>query len=253
MLNSRQFLLSAVAVLTLSGCSGTPYEKYNPFNGGVSATGQSADVSMREDTGSVTPLVMNSGPVTSDSSVTIFNNSGAENTPSVRGPSLPQFDGGIAFVGDSSVTIFPIEGAPMMMNGGMVPIASHNMGGQAMGQNYAPMGGAGNQVFFKNGSSRLGGGDMRLLSNAAEQAKFAPVNRITVSGYASQPTQVGRNNIQADILNLKESMNRTFAVSKKLIQEGVPAEKIKAVSWGATKSSGNERQDRRVDVIMGEQ
>ena len=154
--------------------------------------------------------------------------------------------------GDSSVTVFSLDGPPP----GQMPmgVQSGTMMPSYGGGNYAPyMGQGGNQIFFKHGSARLGSGDMRKISSVAEQAKFAPVNRITVAGHASKPTQAGSQSVQGHVLNLKESMNRSFAVSKTLMKKGVPAEKIKTVSWGSTKPTGNESQDRRVDIIMGEQ
>lgn len=160
-------------------------------------------------------------------------------------------------VGDPSVTIFPLDGAAPTYGGSPdAPQIPFNNDFMNTPINSAPFmhgaGGVEGQIFFKHGSSRLGSGDINQLSNVAEQAKFAPVNRITIEGYASQPTQAGSQSVEGHILNLKESMNRSFAVSKKLMQKGVPAEKIKTVSWGATKSSGNESQDRRVDIVMGE-
>lgn len=176
--------------------------------------------------------------------------------PPMPAPMLPTNYGGGLPTSDSSVTVFSLDGdiAPVAQeyihdngatsNVGYMPVIGD------MAANYS--GNAQGQIFFKHGSSRLGSGDMRKLSNVADQAKFAPVNRITVEGYASQPTQAGSQTVESHVLNLKESMNRSFAVSKTLIQKGVPAEKVKTVSWGATKSSGNNKQDRRVDIVMGE-
>lgn len=164
--------------------------------------------------------------------------------------SLPSYSGGMVSGIDSSVTIYSVDGAPMMNSGGQ-------MAQPAMDYGYSPDTSnawqAQNQIFFNHGSSRLGSHDMRKLDNLADQAKFAPVGRVTVAGHASQKTQAGRDTVQSHILNLKQSMNRSFAVSKSLMQKGVPAEKIKTVSWGSTKPSGSPQQDRRVDVIMGEQ
>lgn len=175
--------------------------------------------------------------------------------PLMPAPMLPTNYGGGIPTSDSSVTVFSLDGD-------IAPVAQGYVQGNSMNNsNYMPVVGdmatsyGGNtegQIFFKHGSSRLGSGDMRKLSNVADQAKFAPVNCITVEGYASQPTQAGNQSVESHILNLKESMNRSFAVSKTLMQKGVPAEKLKTVSWGSTKASGNERQDRRVDVVMGE-
>ena len=155
---------------------------------------------------------------------------------------------GTVLSGDPSVTIFTLDGAPAPM--GMVD----NIGYMPVGNQMPYFGGGANtQIFFKHGSSRLGSGDKRKLSSAADQAKFAPVNRVTVAGYASPPTQAGSNTVEGHVINLKQSMNRAFAVSRQLMRNGVPAEKLKTVSWGATKPTGSNSQDRRVDVVMGEQ
>ncbi len=286
MINGRLVLkphilsLSLLSVLFLAGCESASFSKYNPFHhysmgSGYLPDDTVVDVNMRADTGGVTkaiitpmlssssvysqassgsskPSLMSSSPsMPSDPSVTImpFDNEGysSHQQRGQRGGVLPNFGGGV-LTSDSSVTIFSLDGAaPMSMGGGS------NMG--YAGQGYSPsnMAGGGNQIFFKHGSSRLGSGDMRVLSSVAEQAKFAPVSRVTVAGYASPPTQVGSRSTQGGVLNLKESSNRAYAVSRTLIKKGVPAEKIKMVSWGATKSTGNNSQDRRVDIIMGEQ
>lgn len=252
----RIVFLSILGALVVSGCESTNFGKYNPFGHYSNQGDGSSEVQMRADTGEVTPLPAVPAPATppleghrhlGNASVDVFDMQ--ENPQYVRGgsvlvvpPAMPSYGGGV-LAADPSVTIFPLDGSSQMA--GMAPMPSDTIG-------YIPSSG-GNQIFFKHGSSRLGGGDMRVLSSVAEQAKFAPVSRITVSGYASQPTQAGSRTVEGHILNLKESMNRSFAVSKTLMQKGVPAEKIKTVSWGSTKSTGSERQDRRVDIVMGEQ
>lgn len=112
-------------------------------------------------------------------------------------------------------------------------------------------GGAVSSIYFPYGSSDLGGGDKSVLREAAETAKFAPVERIVVEGYASQPTQTN-DPVKAKILNLKESLKRATVVSERLIESGVPAEKIKTVGWGDTKpAGGSEAAQRRVDIVTG--
>ena len=74
------------------------------------------------------------------------------------------------------------------------------------------------------------------------------MDRVRVEGHAS--TNAGTNDpIRARILNLKESMNRAYAVSRTLIEEGVPAEKIKTIGYGDTVPAGSEDQQRRVDIV----
>ena len=278
-------LFGLVGAFLLSGCEtmkGSMRDISSWGKSTSSSTGnmnQSADVRMREDTGAgVTPMPAmsyqsepmasgyqgytdyNSHSVMANENVALYDTETRmeynRNNYST-GATLPSYSGGMASPHDSSVTIYSVDGSPMMAQ---APAQDYGYdqqyepqyypGGYASGYMNGP---TGNQIYFQHGSSRLGSGDMRKLDSLADQAKFAPVNRVTVAGYASKPTQAGSDTVESHVLNLKESMNRSFAVSKTLMQKGVPAEKIKAVSWGATKPTGNPQQDRRVDVIMGEQ
>ena len=189
----------------------------------------------------------------SDSSVTIYgldddystnyqvNNQGSDQfASSYSAQPIPQptFGGH-----DSSVEIFEAG-----YGAGYTPNNSSTYGYNVGSGTSGPAG----QIFFKHGSSRLGSGDLNKISNLADQAKFAPVNYITVEGFASKPTQAGSNTAQAHIINLRQSLRRSEKVSKALVKKGVPGDKIKTVSWGASKATGNDAQDRRVDVVMGE-
>jgi outer membrane protein OmpA-like peptidoglycan-associated protein len=108
------------------------------------------------------------------------------------------------------------------------------------------------KIYFPYGSANLDGGDRTVLRDVAETAKFAPVDRVSVEGYASQAVQTD-DPVKAKILNLKESLKRATVVSEKLIEEGVPAEKIKTVGWGDTKPTGSgEAAERRVDIVTGQ-
>lgn len=254
-MNFRVLSLSILGLVALSGCESAGLAEYNPFRSyadQVNSSASTQNVDLRYDEGAVTPLPNQYAGNASlgNSSVEIFD--GQVNPQYSRGVSpsgsLPQYGGGVLASSDSSVTVFSLDGAPV---GGAQNFSGN---GFSAPQNFGAASNAGgNQIFFKHGSSRLGGGDKRVLSSVAEQAKFAPVNRITVAGHASQPTQAGSRSVEGHILNLKESMNRSFAVSKELMRNGVPAEKIKTVSWGSTKPTGNNTQDRRVDIVMGEQ
>ena len=56
------------------------------------------------------------------------------------------------------------------------------------------------------------------------------------------------------IINLKISMDRAFAVSRALIQRGIPAEAIKVVAWGDSRppplvnGKNTESAARRVEI-----
>ncbi len=141
-------------------------------------------------------------------------------------------------VGNSDIEMSPLPGGlydePMKVVGGkLTPVVNPNR----------------SSVYFSYGSARIDGENNRALNEVAETAKFAPVDRVSVEGYASKPTQTD-DPVKAKILNLKESMNRAQAVSQNLIQKGVPADKIKTVGWGDTKPmGGNEAAERRVDIV----
>jgi outer membrane protein OmpA-like peptidoglycan-associated protein len=220
------------------------------------------DVQMREDSGNlVTPMPPALKSDTDGYAPYEVGASGSVNVMDITTPNMTSaiphpatqfgYSGGGIQAADPSVTIFPLDGdvAPLAQSyTSQGAIMNYDTGGYVSPQ----YGSSEGQIFFKHGSSRLGSGDLNKLSNVAEQAKFAPVNRITVEGYASRPTQAGSQTVEGHILNLKESMNRSFAVSKNLMQRGVPAEKVKTVSWGSVKATGDNNYDRRVDVVMGE-
>ncbi len=182
--------------------------------------------------------------------------------------SLPNYDYQITNASNGDVTVYSLDGAapaiapriePNMTPPPVMGVQIENlyqrptqMPQMAMGNSSGRVSTADEQLFFKFGSSRLGSIDKQKIASFADKAKFAPVNHITVEGYASTKTQAGEGTIESHILNLKESMNRSFAVSKSLMQNGLPAEKIKTVSYGATKATGDDRFDRRVDMYLGD-
>lgn len=178
--------------------------------------------------------------------------------PYAEGPGLP------AAV-DSRVTIYPIDNMPN--NGGIyagsymgsgayngaatsIPEYAGAIEGQKMSE--AGSGTIPARIYFEHGSSRLDSEDRQVLSQVAEQAKFAPVGRVSIEGHASSRVNAP-DSVQARMINLKQSMNRAVAVSNNLIQNGVPPEKIKTTSWGDTKPpmNGSEAEARRVDVFTG--
>lgn len=273
-MTSRVLFLSILGTFILSGCENTRMAQYNPFGQNAADAQSVENVQMRLDTGEMTPLpstpqtpalrqagqrlepMMQTGSVAISDPMfdtrfdTGLNPAFVPPPIAYDTPSLPNYGQGV-LAADTSITIFPIDGPAPMMVGNSGTVSGYVE--PAVTQNYAPDNNRSGQIFFEHGSSRLGSGDRNQLSNIAGQAKFAPVNRITVAGHSSTPTQAGSHSVEGHILNLKESMNRSFAVSKELMKNGVPAEKIKTVSWGATKPTGDNNQDRRVDVIMGEQ
>ncbi|PZQ47202.1 MAG: hypothetical protein DI551_03800 [Micavibrio aeruginosavorus] len=204
-------------------------------------------------------------------------------------PVTPDYQG-IPMATDPRVTIYPVDGgmaypgglgaspAPMPLSPPPVEKAWPNAAslagssGMGVGMTPAPLSFGGDKpmaieggklasradnsvsnIYFPYGSANLDGSDRNVLNSVAETAKFAPVDRVSVEGHASAPTQTD-DPVKSKILNLKESMNRAQAVSAQLIEKGVPAEKIKTVGWGDTKlSGGSEAAQRRVDIITAGQ
>ena len=111
------------------------------------------------------------------------------------------------------------------------------------------------RVYFRHGSSSLDRDDKRVIKDVSERAKFAPVTRVSVEGHASMRAESG-DPVKDQILNLKESMNRAYEVSKSMMMNGVPGEKIKTTAWGDTRPPANvlnnkEAESRRVEVFTG--
>ncbi len=170
--------------------------------------------------------------------------------PSVSSvPSVMTDPVGMPLPSDPRVTVYPIGGdAGAYPQTPVYPAVNNNVYGTTP---VSARPGVAASIYFPYGSSNLGGQQQNLLNNAAEAAKFAPVDRVSVEGYASPDTQ-SADPIKAKILNLKESMNRAAAVSQGLIERGVPAEKIKTVGWGDTKQSGGGKDtEQRVDIVTG--
>lgn len=195
----------------------------------------------------------------SGGSVEVYDIDGGPSSNSGMISIAPQYDAypvpnGMAYPSDPSVTVFPLDDfggiyPPQSGGGAMTPapfgdVSEPSIGGKLHSSAGKDM----SRVYFEYGSDRIGGGDDRILSEAAEAAKFAPVDRIRVEGHASVDSQV-KDPVKARILNLEESMNRAYKVSRRLIEKGVPAEKIKTVGWGDTVPAGGAEQQRRVDII----
>lgn len=273
---SHRIFLCSIAVLSLTACESISWGKPRILSSDAGATQRDMEVSNSnaaiEENSSMTPMALptvQSNEVappsydnripTGDSSVEVYDmelNPGYQRGVSANNATTNNNQAMLTYgeefkTRDSSVTIYGLDDTPPNMAGN--PYGTYTPPAQNTYANntYANNNSAG-QIFFKHGSSRLGSGDMRKISVLADSAKFAPVHYITVEGFASRPTQVGQDSTQAHILNLRQSARRSEKVALALIKKGVPGEKIKTVSWGATKSTGDDTYDRRVDVVMGE-
>lgn len=164
---------------------------------------------------------------------------------------------GMPSVRDPNVTVFPLaNGGPypgQLLQGSTQPTGWPHaiLPSMYSAQPHLTSSGA-TKVYFNHGSSRLSPRDKATIRGAAKTAKFAPVNRIHIEGHASKRAETG-DPVRNNILNLKESMNRAFEVSKEMMMQGVPGEKIKTTAWGDSQQSPSmpEDQARRVDVYPG--
>jgi outer membrane protein OmpA-like peptidoglycan-associated protein len=205
----------------------------------------------------------------SRNNVKIYGAEGQAAAPSdmdVAPPYNPYADGpGLPAAVDSRVTIYPMDDIPNnggfyagsymgsgAYNGSATSIPEYSGAIEGQKTSEAGSGTIPARVYFEHGSSRLDGEDRQVLSQVAEQAKFAPVGRVSIEGHASSRVNAP-DSVQARMINLKQSMNRAVAVSNNLIQNGVPPEKIKTTSWGDTKPpmNGSEAEARRVDIFTG--
>jgi outer membrane protein OmpA-like peptidoglycan-associated protein len=116
----------------------------------------------------------------------------------------------------------------------------------------APVGYTGEKVvlYFEHDSSSL---DQNDLAQIATIAKGYNGRTLNVEGHASITANY-KDARQKEIVNLKVSMDRAFAVSQALIQRGVPAESIRMMAWGDSRApmagTGKDPQAaaRRVEI-----
>lgn len=168
---------------------------------------------------------------------------------------------GMRSVVEPNVTVFPLaDNGPYPGQSPQAVWPNAVLPGSDMTPYPAPsvqsFGGTGNaRVYFKHGSSNLDRDDRTVIKQVSEEAKFAPVARVSVEGHASKRAGTG-DPVRDQILNLKESMNRAYEVSKTMMLNGVPGEKIKTTAWGDTKPpavirNNEEAESRRVEVYTG--
>ena len=93
-----------------------------------------------------------------------------------------------------------------------------------------------------------------ILEQLASTQNSASSNTLSVEGYASKESSIN-DDTQRKIVNLRISMERAFAVAKRLMEEGVPYDNIRIVAWGedhpAPAQDGRtaEEASRRVEIL----
>ncbi len=113
-------------------------------------------------------------------------------------------------------------------------------------------------VYFDYGSATLSVGDVDKLKGLA--ARFDPARGVglDVMGHASVSSQID-DPVARKVANLKESMDRAFAVARVLIENGIPPEALRVSGWGEVRPpdpslgySGDLNDDsmlRRVEIF----
>ena len=87
-------------------------------------------------------------------------------------------------------------------------------------------------LYFEHDSTNLGRHDLEKIASIASGYRGRTLN---VEGHASIVANY-QDARQKEIVNLKVSMDRAFAVSQELIKRGVPADSIRMMAWGDSKA-----------------
>ncbi len=109
-----------------------------------------------------------------------------------------------------------------------------------------------NVVYFAHDSASLDKSSRRLLTSVADDASDS-TREIIVEGHASKVADANDPK-EKDIINLKKSMDRAYNVSRALIRQGVPADKITTCAFGDTEpprnldSMNENAASRRVEI-----
>jgi outer membrane protein OmpA-like peptidoglycan-associated protein len=98
-------------------------------------------------------------------------------------------------------------------------------------------------VFFSEWSAALDDVAMSAVSSAADQAKAQPKAPVTVAGFASTIGSKEANDLLAKL--------RAQVVIDQLVQDGVPASRIRRVGHGATPYSFTPLESRRIEITIG--
>jgi len=203
----------------------------------------------------------NMAQYTSDSSVDVYSLDGAARV--VGGSSPPAPAGGVAYGGDSSVVVYPVEGgatqsyprtgtqtpyqapyqAPYRERNGFLPMSGQSTGPQSS----LPSSSRGREqarVYFDHNSAKLSQSARKTIGNVAR----ATPGSVRVEGHASTKAATA-DPVRRHIINLKTAMDRAFSVSRELISKGVPAESIVTSAYGDTRPAvEGEKASRRVEI-----
>ncbi len=107
----------------------------------------------------------------------------------------------------------------------------------------------GTEIYFKHGSSRLGSIDKNRIEELANMLKITN-STAKVVGYASDDVFTTNDILQQNIINLRMSAKRATKVTEQLYKKGVSPERLETISVGSAYSTGDDKKDRRVDIIV---
>ncbi len=165
-------------------------------------------------------------PSSSDPNVTVF---------SLAGDDRPSMPSGIM----PPVRSTPGMPSPFASDGGMMPLMP---GYDAPSEN---------AIYFGHGSSSIERAGQNVIDRTAQSGQ-----PVSVEGHASTRAETD-DPVQSRIVNLKESMDRAYAVSGALIRKGVPADHIVTKAYGDTRpvltqdGREDEAKSRRVELMTG--
>jgi len=247
---------------------------------------------MREDQLTLHPMLIMGE--SSESSTIVVKSAGAPMVMEAENPDLPPAvevypvweegraeSPGIYTPGQTatqeSVTVFPLDGPydgqmPVLDTGtfddspgwGKVQIVntkSATSGLTQPGVSYTrPVSVTGNpylkqSIFFNHASKKLSAADRRDLAALAKKINDGTLKLVRVVGHASKRT-LTKNSVAQDVVNYRVSLARAGAVTKMLLESGLPAEWLEVTGYGDTLPTtdvvgkAEEAANRRVDVLV---
>jgi outer membrane protein OmpA-like peptidoglycan-associated protein len=112
-----------------------------------------------------------------------------------------------------------------------------------------------NSIYFGHDSSSIEPHERRILTAVARDVRNMDIP-LAVEGHASKVAEP-RDPKLKDIINLRVSMERAYAVASELIRQGIPIERIKACAYGDAREpdfTGDRSEaeaSRRVEIRSG--
>jgi outer membrane protein OmpA-like peptidoglycan-associated protein len=177
--------------------------------------------------------------------------------------------GGVPSAADSSVLLFPVDGAvfsptesgsppPRIAPGYLASDVSGKLRPTAATAQVEPEApGAPLRIYFDHNSTRLGPSAKQALTGVAQKVKNSGgASAVFVEGHASRRGTL-TDPARRETTNLKKSLDRAYAVSDTLIRQGVPVRSIVTSGFGdgypartdgGASARGPEAASRRVDV-----